>query len=401
MTVGHDRGMPAGLRSRHAYLPALETLRGIAIVLVVLFHFYGILGGQPSATTPLMLRWIAAGNTGVTLFFVLSGFLLTRPFIAALEGGRQVSIPRFYRARCLRILPAYLLIVAIAWGVTRNPLLWKALVFVPLGYEAFPFALPWWSLCTEVQFYVVLPWIMLLPRTSMGRWLLMIAGAVWLGLYAWVAIGLEWPETVRPPRNSGFGRGTAFLAGGLAAWFHATPAHELFRRSQRLVWGTLAVSACLLLCLLSWYGSRPKLDALAELPLYHDIEAVLWCGVMLACLAGADRLIPGRLRTILDQTAVISYSFYLTHVPIQFYMLYPVLQGTATRSHGGLVALAVIITALTCWVVAWLGYHVIERPCLLRKAALLSMSPWPSRPAHPCRDGVSRQVVANVGWASP
>ena len=80
MMDGQPPCVPAGLRSQQAYLPALETLRGIAILLVVLFHYHGILGGPRSPDTSLALRVIAAGNTGVTLFFVLSGFLLARPF---------------------------------------------------------------------------------------------------------------------------------------------------------------------------------------------------------------------------------------------------------------------------------------------------------------------------------
>lgn len=163
------------------HLPALETLRGLAITLVVLFHYYGILGGVPSPGSPLPLRWIAAGNTGVTLFFVLSGFLLARPFVAGLRDGRSPGMARFYRARAVRILPAYLVIVAVAWVVIREAALWKALVFMPLGMKAFPFALPWWSLCTEVQFYAVLPWLMLLPRSRPGRWLLAAGLFAWLG----------------------------------------------------------------------------------------------------------------------------------------------------------------------------------------------------------------------------
>jgi len=370
MRVGRDPVRPAGLRSPDTYLPALETLRGVAIVLVVLFHFFGILGGDRSPDAPLPLRWIAAGNTGVTLFFILSGFLLARPFIASVREGRArpPSTGRFYRARCLRILPAYLVVVAIAWIVTRDGALWKALLFVPLGYQAFPFALPWWSLSTEVQFYILLPLIMLLPRSRTGAMVLGLAILSWFALYLWCAVLLDWPESIRPLRNSLFGRGTAFLGGAALAWFHASAGFGWLCRSRALVWAVFAGSLILLLSLMAWCGARAERDAVASLPVYHDIEAVLWCGVTLGYLAGADGMVPWILRYVLDFTAASSYSMYLTHVPIQFYILYPVINRTEAATTGAPLWAHVAITAAACWCVAWIGYRFVERPFLLRKA---------------------------------
>lgn len=361
--------MPEGLRSQQAYLPALETLRGLAIVMVVLFHYHGILGWPRTPDAGIGMRLLAAGNTGVTLFFVLSGFLLARPFLTALQGGRPVSIGRFYRARALRILPAYLAIVTIAWLVTKKTVLWKALLFIPLGYEAFPFALPWWSLCTEVQFYAILPWIMLLPRTRTGGCILAVLVVAWLGLSAWCGIGLDWPPPVRVLKNSVFGRGTGFLAGVLLAWFVASPSHARFT-SRRLAGPVFAVCSALLAGLLIWYGGQPKESALAAFPLFHDLEAALWAGVMLGCLNGTDRWLPAPLRTALDATAVISYSLYLVHVPIQFYLLYPALHGEATGSRTATLAALVAASAALSWLAAWLGYRFVETPFLRRKAAL-------------------------------
>lgn len=76
---------PAGIRRSSTYFPELESLRGIAIVLVVVFHadavmlvpFFNREGSWPS----LPLALVFAGHTGVTLFFVLSAFLLGLPFL--------------------------------------------------------------------------------------------------------------------------------------------------------------------------------------------------------------------------------------------------------------------------------------------------------------------------------
>jgi len=87
ITSGH-RPMPlplaqnfnfkSGLRGDQ-YLIELECLRGVAILLVFFFHAYGISLGKLVGTGNIFLSYIISGNTGVTLFFVLSGFLLSYP----------------------------------------------------------------------------------------------------------------------------------------------------------------------------------------------------------------------------------------------------------------------------------------------------------------------------------
>lgn len=170
-----------GLRRPGRFIAQLESLRGWAILLVVAFHCLGILISDSAEGLPkdaaLWLRVAGAGNTGVTLFFVLSGFLLSQPFIEAAKAGERVSIGRFYTARLLRILPLYYCAVLMAWLVSSNSAsALKALLFIPVGFEIFPFSVPWWSLSTEMQFYLLLPWVMFALRYRFGRWLMIAAG---------------------------------------------------------------------------------------------------------------------------------------------------------------------------------------------------------------------------------
>src|SRR5438067_44204 len=94
-------------------IPALDGLRGIAVVLVLAHHF---LFRAPTAThAEWALHWLVSGAwVGVDLFFVLSGFLITRILLRA---KRETAGPRFFTAfygrRILRIFPLYYLLLAI------------------------------------------------------------------------------------------------------------------------------------------------------------------------------------------------------------------------------------------------------------------------------------------------
>ena len=103
---GHQA--PAGIQPG-AYMPELESLRGLAILLVVSYHM-GLLEIGTTidpASIPYPLSFVRAGHTGVSLFFVLSAFLLSQPFIAEARGGRRVVRRRYCARRVLRILPLY------------------------------------------------------------------------------------------------------------------------------------------------------------------------------------------------------------------------------------------------------------------------------------------------------
>lgn len=142
--------------------PGLDLLRAVAIVLVIFYHA-GIYGFA------LPYDWHRFGWVGVDLFFVLSGYLIAGQLLAPLALGRLIQLRRFFARRALRILPAYLVILAIyfllpGWReFPEIPPLWKFLGFVQniglRGGTAFSHA---WSLCVEGQFYLVLPFVLLI-----------------------------------------------------------------------------------------------------------------------------------------------------------------------------------------------------------------------------------------------
>lgn len=137
-----------------AHLSSLDGLRAIAVLLVIALHF-GFAG--------------VPGGSGVTIFFVLSGFLITWLLVAEQESTGAVDLWAFYRRRSLRIFPAFygywLLVVALLL-VTRRPVPWGAAVSSALYLGDYYNALydapgshfsHTWSLAIEEQFYLLWP----------------------------------------------------------------------------------------------------------------------------------------------------------------------------------------------------------------------------------------------------
>ncbi|MFL6657750.1 MAG: acyltransferase family protein, partial [Massilia sp.] len=147
----------------------LDTLRALAIVLVVLHHYVLFVSGSDTFGWVGRIGWV-----GVDLFFALSGYLIGNQIFAALRSRKGFSLPRFYARRLLRTLPNFYVVLALyylwPWFRHGSPLLplWQFLSFTQninlMPGTAFSHA---WSLCIEEQFYMLLPALALL--LALGR----------------------------------------------------------------------------------------------------------------------------------------------------------------------------------------------------------------------------------------
>ncbi len=155
---------------------ALDGYRAVAAIGVLVYHVAGT-SRLTTDGTPLAGILGNLGNFGVAVFFLLSGFLLYRPFVRAhLAGTGDPSWLRFWRHRFLRIFPAYWLALTafILLIGLRNPTWDKYLTLYSLtqiyrpyyGFAALTVA---WTLCIEVSFYVVLPFLAAGIRHGLGR----------------------------------------------------------------------------------------------------------------------------------------------------------------------------------------------------------------------------------------
>ena len=154
-----DTSNQGGALLRHR-MPELDTVRGLAILGVFLYHALWALpntaGVSSAARTLLKVTWF--GHFGVNLFFVLSGFLITGILIDSRDHRAYYS--RFYKHRALRILPAYFLALAVLAKSMPPSFVVLSLAYlsnlspifgIEIGYPVL------WSLAVEEQFYLLWP----------------------------------------------------------------------------------------------------------------------------------------------------------------------------------------------------------------------------------------------------
>jgi peptidoglycan/LPS O-acetylase OafA/YrhL len=152
------------------YYPALDGMRGIAILMVLLAH----LGLNRYLWK---IKFYLVSNTGVSIFFVLSGFLITTLLLKELLKTGEISLKRFYIRRTLRILPlAYLFLLVLLLLDQVFNLNVKAVDFIAsfLFFKNFPmqnepYTAHFWSLAVEEQFYITFP---ILLATNINRYTL-------------------------------------------------------------------------------------------------------------------------------------------------------------------------------------------------------------------------------------
>ena len=385
---------PVGVRRSTTYFPELESLRGIAILLVFFFHLAGVIepsGAQPGTVVSPLRAFLRAGDTGVSLFFVLSGFLLALPFLIEAGGGRRVVRRDYYTRRALRILPLYysaVLVSAVLCARSAGDIL-RALPYIAflnaagLATVLPPYSFVWWSLATEVQYYALLPFLPLLCRTRRGRWV----GCAVLLTYA-VALWAFLTERLYGPTIAGhlllalsiFGRAPLFLCGILAGWIYLKQGERIRTALARSAWLRYGGADLVLLALLTGLGFVLQWVvfhghwAVEGHPghICHLLEGVLWAAVLLLVLLAPLRSKPLCSNRLLSTLGILSYSMYLWHVPLMWlgaawlHALYPAAFVPGSWSLAGTVIMMTVLTIALSAVT----YRAIERPFLARKARI-------------------------------
>lgn len=306
------------VRSTH-----LDVLRAIAALMVVGYHVNGLVGGQGAS-----IPWLRDNtDSGVELFFVLSGYLIALPFLRALvSGGPAPDTVRYALRRTARILPGYWLALAVATFVAfRIGALPPPGLLVPQvvllqglipGDPGGPLVVAW-TLSIEAAFYVGVPvatWILLSRRPAWSvRSLVQMTCAVW-AISAALALGFAafapanpWSTIVlRGP----VGFMCQFCPGILVALLQIRREQHEGRRMRRhqLAWVFIVAGAVGWLWIAAWAG-----PAASVLPMVvrNEADGGLFGLVLVGTLAlqGPER----RTARLFARIGTVSYGMYLWH----------------------------------------------------------------------------------------
>lgn len=337
------------------YRPEIDGLRAVAILLVVLYHASFSIGDS---------TLFPGGYIGVDVFFVISGYLITRILLFEMQNG-SFSFPKFYERRARRILPALLAVTCtstlFAWqllmpdalleygqSLLATALFAANIFFLKIdNYTAELIAhrplLHMWSLGIEEQFYIIFPPLLLLIFTKFKKYLTVFLSVVFISsllLSEYCSSNFAGANFYLAPS-----RAWELTGGGFLAWLEVrnirfTPA----KLSQHLP--LLSILTILAFAILADDGLRH--------PSLYTLPPVL--GTMALISITDSRSVAIKCLTLKPMvwTGLISYSLYLWHQPVFAF--------TRIRLERALLTQEKILLIACCFLLAVSSYFLVERP---------------------------------------
>jgi peptidoglycan/LPS O-acetylase OafA/YrhL len=312
---------PRGIR----YIPAIDGLRAIAVIAVMLYHL-----GVP---------WIPGGFLGVDLFFVISGYVITRLLLDSIHRSGGLDLRAFYKSRLRRLLPPLVFMIVTTTlfiGVWAPDTIKRLLTDTPFSllgvmnwwlvfrqqdyFEAIgrpPLLQHTWSLGVEAQFYLIWPLILLVVLRQLGKKIIP-AAALFIAIGSGVALLLV---SLRIDSNSSqsvshvyFGTDThsigLFLGAALAVnWIPQNLKIDIAKRAQDVIDGIGIFGFLgLLSCFLFIEESNPTLYKIA-----FPLAGLFGGAIIMSIVHPASRFAP-----LLQGKAILwigerSYAIYLWH----------------------------------------------------------------------------------------
>jgi peptidoglycan/LPS O-acetylase OafA/YrhL len=351
--------------------PGLDFLRTCAILLVFMYHYMCFSGQHNPFGMLAHTGWL-----GVDLFFALSGYLIGNQIIECIHLTQDFSLAKFYIRRCLRILPNYVLVIALYYWIPtirEHPMTmpwWQFLTFTAnLNYKICGFSHAW-SLSLEMQFYLIMPLIILLlekkfPKYKSYLWSFFIGSmlltAIFLRLFRWIyyiqhAHDAEHALYFAYIYTPMFTRIDALLLGLTIAIIknnHTNIWSKIINRTNFL----LLIAYIGWMTVIYWFQYRINEEALPT------IFAFFLFGItsaLLICIAINPTTLLHRANfTITKNIALLAYALYLINIPIIV-----LVRDYFDKQHINYPTLQLLITTLLWFIAGGIIYHFVEFPFL-------------------------------------
>jgi peptidoglycan/LPS O-acetylase OafA/YrhL len=376
----------------------IDQLRGVAILLVYLFHAW-LLSGEPEAGFEIgglqldLFLLFKHGNAGVDLFFVLSGFCLFLP-ICKSSSNQDWNWHLFYKKRLWRIVPAYYAAIAFVtllpafWGLVArltgrgtnispvvfhlpwqpSPSIWHYATHLFFIHSLFPDTWDslndvFWSLGPEAQFYLVFPLFVLGFRRWKVKFLFfLIAVSISYRLLATILFANKLWLTQFLISIFLTGRWMQFGLGMLAAFLTSRYVSQNKtlnnRTSVRLLPGVI-----LFIVIVMW---QENTQSLPLFPLRDTVLALSWA-ILVVILCNSTVSLPYFfVNKLLISIGTISYSIFLIHMPLTYYASL-LLQNLFQLTSLWQFLILSTVGLLTVCGISFLFYRLFERPFLGHK----------------------------------
>jgi peptidoglycan/LPS O-acetylase OafA/YrhL len=390
-------------------IPGIQGLRALAAVSILTYHTWAYSSSAGPVDLGIGSVLVRQLPLGVTLLFVLSAFLLYRPFAAALIRAEELpSLRRYVANRALRIFPAYWAILLATSFVLQTSLRWTGSGSLDRGALDDPATLianllllqgfhpntlltgigPAWALGVVVTFYAFLPvciviaaWVASRAETARGRVLAAFTPALVLGAIG-IAGRLVAAFIVPPGASGGWGSDwhsvleRSFLAhADMFAFGVAVAVLHVERENGRLSlprrWRMATLVGMALVALPTAMLTASEVDVNAPRSNYvYDVVMAFVVALFLAWVVLPEPRggPPWALVRLLERRAivsigVVSYSLFLWHEPL---VLWLNRQGITMSGRVGFAGQVILVGSLA-FVLSTLTYRYCERPALLRK----------------------------------
>ncbi|MRG48326.1 acyltransferase family protein [Chitinophaga sp. SYP-B3965] len=364
--------------SQNGKLAGLDHLRALAIIAVLFYHYR--MFKHPEWLDKIM----GFGWTGVDLFFVLSGYLISSQLFASIAAGKPISLPEFFIKRFFRIIPAYLVVLAIYFLIPAFhekealPPLWKFLTFTQnFGFDIKNFGTfsHVWSLCVEEHFYLLFPLVLFFNPTKRGG--LLLLGVLILGfiarLFTWYTLvapeigsetfGITWYKHIYYPT---YNRLDGLLAGvSIAALFTFRP----LVKERITKYGNVILVLGILVLTAAWFLCEDQKTFSASIFGFPLVSAGF--GLLVVAALSPNCILYKYNSRFTALIAKLSFGLYLIHKGV-IHLIQPLFAEMGFAPKGNLMFLMCLIGAV---IAALILNKTVEAPFLRLRSKLLAKSP--------------------------